>query len=215
MSATTSPSRNSTVVGIAVGVVLLGLMAAFAVGLPKTTDADDGGESAIALSLPDTLPGGYAAADDPTSFDGGQLAEQADAIAQQQQDSTAYGNKVLPDVLSTSAVTRSYVVEETKAVFVQVIQAPGGAFAPSVLTDPAASKGAGGTTMKAVGDGVCILTYGQSQAGEGPGDPVSSECQVSRDELTAQVQSSQVAAEALVDLADEVLSGIQGEDQDQ
>jgi hypothetical protein len=214
VSATTSASRSSTVVGIAVGVVLLGLMAAFAIGLPKTVDSE-AADTGIELSLPDTLPGGYAAADDPASFEGGQLAEQADAIAKQQQDSTAYGNKVLHEVLGTSAVTRSYVVEETKAVFVQVIQAPGGAFAPSVLTDPAASAGAGGTTMKAVGDGVCILTFGQSQPGEESGDPVSSECQVSRGELTAQVQSNEVAADDLVELADQVLAGIRGDGQDQ
>jgi hypothetical protein len=210
VSATTSPNRTSTVAGIAVGIVLLGLMAAFAIGLPKAADADESEGSTAELALPATLPGGYAAADDPDSFAGGQLEEQADAIAKQQRDSTEYANKVLPDVLGTSAVSRSYVVDGTKAVFVQVFAATGGAFAPSVLTDPATSQGAGGTTMKEVGDGVCILSFGQAQAGqEASAEPVSSECQVSDDGLTAQVQSNQVPAADLVKLADGVLAGLQ------
>ena len=130
VSATTSRSRTSTVVGILVGLVLLGLVAAFAIGLPKAA-GDDATEAAadVELSAPDTLPGGYAAADDAASFADGDLAQQAEAIAQQQAASTKYGNQVLPDVLGTPAVTRSYVVDGTTAVFVQVFQSDGGAFA--------------------------------------------------------------------------------------
>lgn len=208
VSATTSSSRTSTWVGIAAGVVLLGLVAAFAIGLPKAADADDGAAQ-IDLTLPDTLPGGYAAADRADSFADGDLAQQADAIAKQQAESTAYGNKVLPDVLGTPAATRSYVVNGTDAVFVQVFQSEGGAFAPNSMTDPTSTSGGGGTTMESVGDGACILSYGQSQDGT-TGDPVSSECQVTHGSLTAQIQSSGVAADELVKVADHLLDDLGG-----
>jgi len=215
VSASTSDSRTSTWVGIAVGLVLLGLVAAFAIGLPKASGADDASAApAVDLTLPDTLPGGYAAADDPAAFADGDLAQQADQIAQQQAANTAYGDKVLNDVLGAPAATRSYVVDGTNAVFVQVFQSAGGAFSPSSLTDPASTNGGGGLTMAKVGDGICILTYGQSQDGT-PGDPSSSQCQVTHDQLTVQIQSAGVSAEELVHVADGLLDDLSGSAQDQ
>jgi hypothetical protein len=189
-------------IGIGLGLLVLGLMVLFSIVLPEATNADEGTERP-ALTLPDTLPGGYAAADRAESFKGGQLEDQADAIAKQQAASTSYGNEVMPQALGTSAVTRSYVVHETQAVFVQVFDAEGGAFSPSSLTDPETTDGAGGITMRTVGDGACILTTGQT-------DPAAdvqtaSQCQVSRDGLTVQLSSDVVAADDLVDVADDVL----------
>ena len=180
-------------------------------GLPKVAKDDaEAASTDVDLSLPDTLPGGYAAADDPQSFAGGQLAKQADAIAKQQAASTAYGDKVLPDVLGTPAATRSYVVDGTTAVFVQVFASQGGAFSPSSLTDPSTTNGAGGTTMEKVGDGACILTYGQSQSQDGtPGTPAASQCQVTHGELTVQIQSTTVAADELVKVAGELADELQ------
>ncbi|MGB0099730.1 MAG: hypothetical protein WBP61_05560 [Nocardioides sp.] len=209
MTTRTAAPRTSTWAGIAVGVLLLGLMAAFAIVLPKTADAGEGA-SQLELALPDELPGGYAAADLPSSFADGELAEQAEQVAEQQAASTDYGNEVLPEVLATPAVTRSYVTNGTDAVFVQVIQAEGGALAAGTLTDPETTGGGGGTTMATVGDGVCILTYGQSQ-GDSVGEPVSSQCQVTRDGVTVQLQSNQVPAADLIDLADAVLEQQPGE----
>lgn len=212
MSASTSNSRTSTWAGIAVGIVLLGLLAAFAIALPKAHGETDDAPPPIDLALPDTLPGGYAAADDPASFANGQLAQQAKQIAQQQAASTKYGNEVLPRVLGTPAATRSYVVDGTKAVFVQVFQAQGGAFAPTVLTDPTTTNGGGGTTMQEVGDGACILTYGQTQ-GSTPGDPAASQCQVTHGELTVQIQSTTVPADELVKVAGALADDLQDQDQ--
>jgi hypothetical protein len=206
VTTSTASIRTSTWRGIAVGLVLLGLLAAFAIGLPKAAGDDAEQAEQVELSLPDTLPGGYAAADLADSFGDGELAEQAEAIAEQQAASAEYGNEVLPDALGHPAVTRSYVVDESEAVFVQVFQSEGGALAPNALTDPATTDGAGGVTMEDVGGAACILTYGQSE-GEELGDPTSSQCQLSRDGLTVQVQSNQVPAEDLVELADAVLDG--------
>ncbi len=191
--------------GILVGLVLLGLMAAFAIGLPKTADAEEGG-SQVELSLPDTLPGGYTAADLPESFADGELAEQADQIAEQQAESTEYGDEVLPEVLGHPAVTRSYVVDGSKAVFVQVFAAEGGALAPGSLTDPATTGGTGGLTMENVDGAACIVGYGQTQDGS-LGEPTSTQCQLSEDGLTVQTQSNQVGAEELVELSRVILDG--------
>lgn len=193
-------------IGIVLGVLILTSMVLFSVVLPEATADEDatGSPEPVSLTLPDTLPGGYAAADLESSFTDGELADQAEAIAKQQAGSTDYGNEVLPDVLGTSAVTRSYVVNGTEAVFVQAIQAEGGALAPSSLTDPETTAGSGGITMEKVGDGVCILTIGASQ--QGMPAQTSSQCQVTRDGVTVQLSSDTVTAEDLMDLADDVFT---------
>ena len=201
MSATTSSSRTSTIVGIVLGALILVSMVLFSVVLPDATGAEDSDE--VKLSLPDTLPGGYAAADLAASFEDSELADQADLIAEQQAAATAYGDEVLPKALDTEAVTRSYVINGTEPVFVQVFHAEGGAFSPTSLTDPQTTGGAGGVTMSKIGDGACIITTAQLQPGQ-EGAQTSSECQVSRGDITVQVSSHQVSAEDLVKLADAV-----------
>jgi hypothetical protein len=201
-------NRTSSWIGLAVGVLLLGLLAAFAIGLPKA-EGDDGATATIDLALPDSLPGGFVAADDPKSFQGGQYADQADDIAKQEKANSDYGNKVLPQVLGTSAATRTYVVDGSKAVFVQVFQSEGGAFAPNSIPDPSQAGGAPATQMKGVGDGVCILTYGQGATGSDPSQPVFTQCQVTHDQLTAQMGASSVSADDLVKAADSLLDGLQ------
>ena len=178
-------------------------MAAFAIGLPKVDGGAEGGAGGtVELSLPDKLPGGYLAADDEASFQGGQLEGQAKDIASSQAAARAYGDKVLPKALGTAAVTRTYVAHGSDAVFVQAFQSTGGAFAPNSLPDPKASGGQTTTVMKRVGDGVCILSYTQP----GTPAPAFSQCQVTHGGLTTQVGSTAVAAEDLVALGDRVLS---------
>jgi hypothetical protein len=194
------------VVAILLGLLLLGLVAAFAIGLPKAQgDEVDAETLTLTLTLPGTLPGGYVASDDPDAFKDGQLADQADEIAKQEKANREYGNTVLPDALGTAAETRTYVVNGTEAVFVQAFQSEGGAFAPNSVPDPANTGGQAATEVKAVGDGACILTYGQAQA-EGQAPPVAfTQCQVSQGEVTVQIGSSAVAADDLVGVADDLL----------
>lgn len=206
MSTPTSAGRTPTLAAILLGLLFLGLMAAFAIGLPKA-QGDEAGHDAeeLTLTLPGTLPGGYVASDDPDAFADGQLADQADEIAKQEQANRAYGNTALPDALGTAAETRTYVANGTEAVFVQAFQSEGGAFAPNSIPDPANSGGQASTEMAAVGDGACILTYGQAQA-EGQAPPVAfSQCQVSQGEVTVQIGSAAVAAKDLVSVADDLL----------
>lgn len=201
MSAPTS-SRTSTIVGILLGLVILGAMAAFAIALPKAH-----GEESRELVLPDTLPGGYVASDDPGAFADGELAEQAETIADGERANTEHGNEVLPQVLDRPAATRTYVAEETQAVFVQVFESEGGAFAPNTLPAPA-EDGSLATDMTEVGDGVCILTYGQPAADGSEPEPAFSQCQVTRDGLTVQIGSAAVGADELVDVAGELLGDL-------
>ena len=214
MSTPTSAGRTPTLAAILLGLLLLGLVAAFAIGLPKA-QGDEAGQDAeeLTLTLPDTLPGGYVASDDPDAFADGQLADQADQIAKQEQANREYGNTVLPEALGTAAETRTYVANGTEAVFVQAFQSEGGAFAPNSVPDPANTGGQASTEMTAVGDGACILTYGQAQA-EGQAPAVAfSQCQVSQGEVTVQIGSSAVAAKDLVSVADDLLATFQDQDQ--
>jgi hypothetical protein len=207
VSTPTSAGRTPTLAAILLGLLFLGLMAAFAIGLPKAQGDEAGHEAAeeLTLTLPGTLPGGYVASDDPDAFADGQLANQADEIAKQEQANRAYGNTVLPEALGTAAETRTYVANGTEAVFVQAFQSEGGAFAPNSVPDPANNGGQASTEMAAVGDGACIVTYGQAQA-EGQAPPVAfSQCQVSQGQVTVQIGSSAVAAEDLVGVADDLL----------
>ncbi|MBZ5740432.1 hypothetical protein [Nocardioides mangrovi] len=209
-----SASRTSSWVGIALGIVLLGLVAAFAIGLPKAV-GDTADAEPAPVTLPDELPGGYPAADDPAAFKDSDYADQAEDIAKQQKAATDYGNDVLPDALGHPAATRTYVADGTTPVFVQVFRADGGAFAPETMVDPTTSQGQGGTTMEAVGDGACILTYGQSQTdGTDVGDPSTIQCQISRDGLTVQIEASGMKADDIVDTGDALLDELVKQDQE-
>jgi hypothetical protein len=211
VSTPTSDNRTSTWVGIALGVVLLGLVAAFAIALPKAADADAGDAAVEAapgpLTLPDTLPGGYTAADLPEAFTG-DYADRADEIAKAQQAILDHGNKVLADVLGEPAVTRTYASADLHAVFVQGFRAAGGAFAPDSLPDPASAQGQAVPELLSVGDGVCIVTRQASQAGA-PLDPTSppadAQCQVSEGQLTVQIGAQGLQPEDMIGLADHVL----------
>lgn len=211
MSTPTS-GRSPAWAGIALGLVVLGLIAVFAIVLPEVADDESGDVSSEPVSLPDSLPGGYPAADDPAAFDGTDYADQAEDIAKQQRTATDYGNTVLPDALGHPAATRTYVADGTIPVFVQVFRAEGGALAPQVLTDPTTTQGQGGTTMERVGDAACVLTYGASQ-GDDLGDPTDSQCQISRSGLTVQIQASGLATQDLVDAGDALLDDLVDQDQ--
>jgi hypothetical protein len=215
VSTPTPDSRKPIWVGIALGVVLLGLMAAFAIGLPKAADADEGAPPAGDLSLPDTLPGGYTAADLPEAFTG-EYADRAEEVSKLQQSAREHGDQVLADVLSEPAVTRTYASKDLKtAVFVQGFRAAGGAFAPDSLPDPADTQGQSVPQLVAVGDGACIVSPPTTQAGAPPADasapPAYAQCQVSEGELTVQVGAQGLQAESMVEIADHVLGLLQNQ----
>lgn len=213
MSTPTSDNRTSTWVGIAVGALMLGLVAVFAIALPKAADAESG-EVAPAvgdLELPDTLPGGYTASDLPEAFTG-DYAGRAEEVAEAQQDAREHGDRVLADVLGEPAVTRTYASKDLRAVFVQAFRAEGGAFAPDSLPDPSTAAGQSVPELVAVGDAACIVSRPASQTGA-PADesapPQYAQCQLSEGELTVQVGAQGLQPEDMVGLADHVMGLLQ------
>ena len=213
MSTPTADNRTSTWVGIALGVVFLGLVAAFAIGLPKAADADEVEVAAPPgdLTLPDTLPGGYTAADLPEAFTG-DYADRAEEVSKAQQAAREHGDQVLANVLDEPAVTRTYASTDLHAVFVQGFRAAGGAFAPDSLPDPATAQGQPVPELVSVGDGACIVSRQPSQTGA-PVDestpPTYAQCQVSEGELTVQVGAQGLQPDEMVDIADHVLGLLQ------
>lgn len=212
MSSTPNPRRSRAPwVGLAIGVVLLAAVACFAIFLP---DASSGGESSAAtagsasqdpLVLPDKLPGGYTAADQPEAFAGTDAADQADTIAKQQAQIRSYGDKQLASVLDVPAVNRSYADSKLSALFVQAFRAPGGAFAPEQFQDPSLPTQSAVTSQYVrQGDAVCILQFQAAQPTQ-PGAPAPAPsttpsfatCQRSGADLTVKVSGQQLSAEAL------------------
>ena len=211
MSTSSSDGRTSAWVGIALGVVFLALVAAFAIALPKASDGDEGPSSTEGLSLPDTLPGGYTAADLPAAFTG-EYADRAEEVSKTQQAAREHGDQVLADVLGEPAVTRTYASADLHAVFVQAFRAAGGAFSPDSLPDPATAQGQSVPELVSVGDAACIVSRQASQAGAAVDEsapPAYAQCQLSEGQLTVQVGAQGLETDKMVDIADHVLGLLQ------
>ena len=213
MSTPTSDSRTPTLVGIALGVVLLGLVAVFAIALPKAADAESGTDQVATgdLELPDTIPGGYTASDLPEAFTG-DYADRAEEVSKTQQAAREHGDQVLADVLGEPAVTRTYASADLHAVFVQAFRAAGGAFSPDSLPDPATAQGQSVPELVSVGDAACIVSRQAGQAGapvDESAPPAYAQCQLSEGQLTVQVGAQGLETDKMVDLADHVLGLLQ------
>lgn len=200
-------TSSSTWIGLVLGVVLLALVIGFAVLLPKASD-----ESTGALKLPDTLPGGYTAADLEQAFTG-QYASKAKTLAAQQRTTKEYGDKVLSDVLQEDAVTRTYASKDlSTGVFVQAFRAAGGAFAPESIPDPAVTQQER-TAQELVrqGDAVCIVQWTPVANGS-PVDPSAvptfASCQHSEGDLTVQASAPSMAVADLVKLTDAAFAAV-------
>jgi hypothetical protein len=213
VSTSTSDNRTSAWVGIALGAVLLGLVAAFAIALPKAADGETEHVTTSTgdLELPDTLPGGYTASDLPEAFTG-KYADRAEEVSKAQQDAREHGDQVLADVLGVPAVTRTYASEDLHAVFVQAFRASGGAFSPDSLPDPATAQGQSVPELVSVGDAACIVSRQPSQAGapvDESAPPAYAQCQLSEGGLTIQVGAQGLEAVDMVDIADHVMGLLQ------
>lgn len=185
MSAAAKNTR-AALIGLVLGAVLLGLIAVFAIVLPKVSDESEAAGAPIVL--PDRLPGGYVATDLPEAFAGapGGSEDQIDAAVRNEKAAREYGDQVLAESGATAA-TRTYVGEDLQtAVVVQAFRAAGGAFAPFQFNDPAnAEPGQEVESLVRVGEAVCIQ-HGTA-AGEGRIEGGYVQCQKSEGELTIQV----------------------------
>lgn len=191
-------TRRVVLPGVIIGVILLALAVVFAIVLPKATGEHD------AITLPDTLPGGYTATDLPAAFEGAQGAEsgQVDAAVRNEKAARDYGNKSLEES-GVNGATRTYVGKDLKtAVIVQAFRAPGGAFSPFQFSDPrTAQAGESVEHLVKQGDSLCI-ERGQAD-GKGGVQTSYVECQRSEGDLTIQV-TSPLALDKTADLVDDI-----------
>ena len=197
--------KNSriAILGIALGAIILGLIAVFAIVLPKAADDASG-----AVKLPDTLPGGYVATDLPKAFAGAPATdqEQVDAAVRSEKAARAFGDEVLADSGATAA-TRTYLGKDLQtAVVVQAFRAAGGAFSPFQFTNPETVQ-AGSQVEQLVrkGHAVCI-ERGQAD-GQGGVSGGYIQCQRSEGNLTIQV-TTQLPLDEAVDMVDTVWSKV-------
>lgn len=194
-------NRRVVLPGAVLGVLLLALAVVFAIALPKVS-----GESNGELSLPDKLPGGYAATDLASTWKNAPEAteEKIESAAATERSARTYGDKAFR-AAGVDAVTRGYVdAKFAQGVFVQAFHAQGGAFSPFQFADPKGAQ-AGQQVQRLVrqGDALCIEVG--SADGQGGSQPAYVQCQKSEDDLTVQV-TTPLALDKAADLVDAVFA---------
>lgn len=221
------PTRSSTntVLSLAAGIVLLGLMVAFTVGLPHVTGDNDsaggsGGDAAAAL--PATLAGGWTALVPAGKGDDASASPSADPSADpsaaasdedQNRAALAYVNATLDKVYDESTQFQAYVSKAgDQIVTATLFDAAGGAFAPpNGVADPTSyGLDRAPVELTRVGDAVCIANYQSgtpSGGAEQPADPtpLAVSCQEQHAGSTVQLGSTQMSVDDTVKLLDDVV----------
>lgn len=193
------------------------MVAGYSIFLNQASDSGDGAEavSSAPLHLPDKLPNGFVATDLAAAFAGSQLKSQADTISTTEGRNQTYADKSITSVLGVPGVSRTYVSPDlSSGATVQAVRAPGGAFAPTSLGDPALAQ-AGQQVSRFVrqGDAVCTLTWfpaAQGQAADTSGTPGSAACQRGGDALTVTITLASASAAAAVTQLDAVYADLSG-----
>jgi hypothetical protein len=191
--------RSAAPIGVALGVVLLGAVAAFGIALPKATD--DEAAKAEEIVLPDELPHGLVAQDQL----GGEIAERYDEA----QKSGAEG---LENLYGDPAAVRGYASEDgaVQATLV-VLDRPPGLFEPH--GPPIAPEVLGLERsvfeMRRVGDAVCDLYWQQpvpeGQTTDETADPAAVQCQLGDGDRTFEFLGSGLSAEEAVEVLEAVV----------
>lgn len=190
--------------GLLLGAVLLGLMAVFAIAIPKLHGTSD-------ITLPDTLPGGYTATDLPGAYKNvpAQAQPQVATYLKGEQKSLAQGNKALKDAYGAGK-TRTYVnltPQSQSSIVVTAFHSDGGAFAPLAIADPSTvAQQGGGDVLVSAGDAVCIQHLAATQTGST--QTAYYECQKSQNGLTVQVTSQAKSLSEAVRTTDTVFKAV-------
>jgi hypothetical protein len=188
--------------GIIVGALLLGLAVVFAVLLPKAQGATGD------LALPDSLPGGYIAADTSAAY--AALSGSDDATKQQYADQQVASNEFAAKSfkgVDVEGVSRNYLTKDGQEfIAVQLIRAEGGALSPFLFSDPAkAQSGQQLDHLVKAGDATCIET-GVADGNGGIQQSVI-QCQKSEHGLTLQL-TTQNSVKAVGTLVDDVWDAV-------
>lgn len=196
-----APTSRTALLGAVLGLVCLGLLVAFALGLPESSsDSED--VSSAPITLPGSLPGEWTAVD-VVSPDG--EADDAEQFAKDQQEAVGYVNGVLGEVYDAPTAFRAYANDSRTAfVTLTAFDAPGGAFAPNGFTDPERAKLARPQLeLVRVDDTVCQVNWDPIPEGEEvPADdvPLGTSCQVSDAGRTFQMGTQGMSVQNTVDL---------------
>lgn len=201
-----SKTRNSDVplTGIAIGAVALALVVVFAVLLPKAS----GDEAGTRIKLPNSLPGGYIAADRTEAWKGNAnvSGHESELVAQVKAEIN-YGNSALEKTTGGGFGNRIYIKGSSAIFFVQVFRAAGGAFSPGEISDPSKlQQGSSVQQLLKVGKSTCIIDGTTSTGSQVT--PSQTQCQLSEGELTVQVTAPSVAASDVAKVADLVLAQV-------
>lgn len=194
-----SSAPSPALLGLLVGLVLLAVIVAFAVLLPRAGETSSG-------ALPDTLPGGLTATDvvDETLGDPAEAQE----FATVQADLVASAEVRLQELYDVPAHVRTYRDPERGVqVTVLVVEQAAGPFVPDgPPVDPSLLGYARNLTdLVTVGDGTCSLIWQQPVAAGEPitvPDPQAVKCQVGGAESTYQLIGVGITAEEAVEILD-------------
>jgi hypothetical protein len=198
-------SKNRVVpLGLLLGAILLGLVAVFAIAIPKLHGDGD-------IALPDTLPGGFTATDVPSAYKNVPSAakSQVATYIKGEKKSAEFSDKALKDAYG-SGQTRTYVnltPKSQSSIVVTAFHSDGGAFAPLAITDPStAAQQGGGDVLVSADDVVCIQHLAASQTGAT--QTAYFECQKSQNGLTVQVTSQATSLSGAVKTTNTVYKAV-------
>lgn len=189
--------RTAGPVGIALGVVLLGAVAAFAIALPEATgDGSSGSSERRAISLPDELPHGLTAQD---------LLD--DRVAQQYADAQASMTEGLEEIYGDPAAVRGYASEDASIqATVTVLDRAPGLFDPQ--GPPVAPEVIGLARsvyeLRRIGDAVCNLSWRTpvpaGQPVEDADSPDGLQCQQGAGDRTIELFASGLTVDQATDI---------------
>lgn len=191
--------RQAPLIGVLLGLVLLGAVAAFAIALPKATG--DEATDVVEVTLPDTLPHGLVAEDQTEGVD----VERYAAI----QESAAEGLEALYDA---PAAVRAYTGEDGAQATVTVLDRAPGLFAPHGPPIDPELLGVERSfyELREVGDAVCNLIWQQPVQEGAPvdeaADPNGVMCQLGKGDRTFEFVGSGLSAEAAVEVLESLAS---------
>lgn len=185
--------RSTGLIGVALGIVLLGAVAAFGIALPKVT-GDEDAESTI--ELPDTLPHGLQAQDETDDPQAGRYAEI--------QESAVDG---LEEIYDDAAAVRGYATEDgtVQATVIVLDRAPGLFDPHGPPIDPKLLELERSIyELRKVGDAVCDLYWQQVVPSGGTidedADPAAVMCQLGDGDRTLEIFGSGLGAEEAVEI---------------
>ncbi len=190
------------IVGLTLGAIVLGLLVVLAVVLPKA-QGDTG-----SADLPETLPGGWTAADalDPDDVPEAAGAD-AEELVERQVDQRKYVEDTYAEVYDEAPAFRVYTDEELRQVaLVTVFETGPGSFAPPQgLVDPeVAGLERAPVELVREGDALCAVSYQAVAAGEDSGEPQTITCQQPSGSRTVQLTTQGVSVDDTFTLLDEI-----------